>query len=96
MRIQDAFRYAHSFRILDAHSIRISDAYLKRISIASTYSAHWNASETHLKYISGDGQITIHKSIIDAPIERIWEESKYVHNYFRMWGALSIRIFDAH
>ena len=95
MRIQNAFRYAHPFRILDAHSIRILDAYLMRISIASTYSAHWNAFETHLKGISGDGQITFHKSIIDALIERIWKAFKYAHS-FRILDAHSVRIVGAH
>ena len=37
MRIWNAFRYAHHFRILNAHCIRISDAYLMRIRIASIY-----------------------------------------------------------
>ena len=37
MRIQNALRYAHPFRVLNAHCIRISDAYLMRISIASMY-----------------------------------------------------------
>ena len=60
MRIKNAFRYTHPFRILNAHCIRISDAYLMRISIASIYSLYWNASETHFKYISEDGQITFH------------------------------------
>ena len=95
MRIQNAFRYAHSFRILDAHSIRISDAHLMCISIASTYAAHWNASETHLICISGDGHNTFDKSIIYALIKRIWKAFKYAH-CFRILDSHSVRIVDAH